>query len=46
MTDMLDLADRFGIEPVIERFRFAEINRALDAVRANRVRYRAVLTGS
>ena len=46
MTDMLDLADRFGIEPVIERFRFAEINRALGAVRNNRVRYRAVLTGS
>ncbi len=46
MTEMLDLADRFKIEPVIEKYRFSEVNRAFDAVRGNRVRYRAVLTGA
>jgi len=46
MTEMLELADRHGIEPVVERYRFDDVNRAMDAVRRNTVRYRAVLTGS
>jgi uncharacterized zinc-type alcohol dehydrogenase-like protein len=43
MTEMLGVADRFGIEPMIEVFPMAEVNRALDRVRANAVRFRAVL---
>lgn len=46
MNEMLATADRFGVAPVVERYRFSEVNRALAAVRSNAVRYRAVLSGS
>lgn len=43
MHEMLELADRTGVEPLVEIFRMADVNAALDRVRANEVRYRAVL---
>ncbi|MBD1937694.1 NAD(P)-dependent alcohol dehydrogenase [Microcoleus sp. FACHB-68] len=46
ITEMLDVADRFGIEPIIETFPLEQVNEAMDKVRSNKVRYRAVLTVS
>lgn len=43
MMEMLNLADRYHIQPKIESFPMAEANRALRALQANRIRYRAVL---
>ena len=43
MSQMLDIADRFGIAPVIETFALSDINTAMQKVRENKVRYRAVL---
>jgi uncharacterized zinc-type alcohol dehydrogenase-like protein len=40
---MLEVADRFGIKPVIEEFPLAECNQAIHKLRENRIRYRAVL---
>ena len=39
----LDIADRFGIVPQIETFPMAEANRAIQRLRENQIRYRAVL---
>ena len=44
MHEMLALADQYKIAPVVETFPFSHANEALDKVRANTVRYRAVLT--
>ncbi len=44
MTEMLHTAADFGIEPIVERFAMADVNTALQRVRSNAVRYRAVLT--
>lgn len=46
MTKMLEVADTFGIEPVIETFAFEDVNEALQKVKENTIRYRAVLTAS
>lgn len=43
IAEMLDVAERFGIRPVVEVFPLAEANAALKKVRDNTVRYRAVL---
>lgn len=43
ITQMLSLAERFGIQPVVETFSFTQINEALQRVRDNKLRYRAVL---
>lgn len=43
ITDMLHVADRFGVAPIIETFALADANAALAKVRENTVRYRAVL---
>jgi len=43
MTEMLDVADRFKVAPIIERFPFREANKAIERLRNNAVRYRAVL---
>jgi len=43
MTEMLTLADRHGIAPIVEVSPLEEVNAALDRLRANAVRYRAVL---
>jgi len=40
---MLRAADRFGVAPLVETFPLAQVNEALQRVRDNRVRYRAVL---
>ncbi len=43
ITEMLSIADRFGVRPMIETFPLEEVNRALQRVRDNTVRYRAVV---
>ncbi len=40
---MLADADRFEVEPIIETFPMANVNEAIQKVRANTIRYRAVL---
>ncbi len=44
ITDMLHVADRFGIAPIVETFPLADANAALQKVRDHTIRYRAVLT--
>lgn len=44
MLDMLQQADLHGIQPTIETFPFSRINDAIQKVRDNTIRYRAVLT--
>lgn len=44
ILEMLDIADRFGIQPIVETFPFDRIEEALQKVRDNTIRYRAVLT--
>lgn len=43
IRDMLRLAASHGVHPLIETFPLSEANRAVEKVRANAVRYRAVL---
>ncbi len=40
---MLEFAARSGVRPVVEAFKMADINKALDHVRAGKPRYRVVL---
>ncbi|MFH1998690.1 MAG: zinc-binding dehydrogenase, partial [Planctomycetota bacterium] len=44
ILQMLDAADRFGVEPIIEKFPLKDANKAIKKVRDNTIRYRAVLT--
>ena len=46
INQMLAIAQKFGIEPIIEVFAIAQANEAMQKVRDNQVRYRAVLTVS
>ena len=46
INEMLAIAQKFGIEPIIEVFAIAQTNEAMQKVRDNQVRYRAVLTVS
>ncbi len=43
IMDMLDAADRFGVAPIVETFPLSECNTAIEKVRTNTIRYRAVL---
>lgn len=43
IMEMLDVASRFGVSPRVEVFPMASVNQALERVRQNRVRFRAVL---
>lgn len=43
MRDTLDLAERFDIKPVVETFPLSHVNEAIDALRKNHVRFRAVV---
>ena len=43
LTEMLEVADRFNVAPIIESFPLAEVNKAIQKVRDNTVRFRAVL---
>jgi D-arabinose 1-dehydrogenase-like Zn-dependent alcohol dehydrogenase len=43
IVEMLSVADRFGIKPIIETFPLQQANKAMQKVRNNKVRYRAVL---
>jgi len=43
MNEMLELAARLGVRPIIELFPLAEANAAIAKIRANTIRYRAVL---
>ncbi len=44
IMEMLKIVDKFGIQPMIETFPLQKANEALQKVRDNKVRYRAVLT--
>ena len=44
--EMLSVSEKFGIEPIVEVFAIAQANEAIQKVRDNKVRYRAVLTVS
>lgn len=46
INDMLSVSEKFGIEPIVEVFAMTQANEALEKVRENKVRYRAVLTVS
>ncbi|MFB2838592.1 NAD(P)-dependent alcohol dehydrogenase [Floridanema evergladense] len=43
IVEMLSVADRFGIKPIIETFPLQQVNEAMQKVHDNKVRYRAVL---
>jgi uncharacterized zinc-type alcohol dehydrogenase-like protein len=43
IAEMLRVADRHHIEPIVESCPMDEVNRAIERLRANQVRYRAVL---
>ncbi len=44
IAEMLDFAARHGIKPVIETFKFEQVNEALEKLRSGGARYRIVLT--
>ena len=44
IREMLRVADTLGVRPQTELFPMSEVNAAFDKLRANKVRYRAVLT--
>ena len=46
INEMLAIAEKFEIEPMVEVFAIAQANEAMQKVRDNQVRYRAVLTVS
>ncbi|MEG3977096.1 NAD(P)-dependent alcohol dehydrogenase [Microcoleus sp. herbarium8] len=46
INEMLSVSEKFGIEPIVEVFAIAQANEAIQKVRDNKVRYRAVLTVS
>jgi alcohol/geraniol dehydrogenase (NADP+) len=43
IKSMLNTAAKKGVRPLIERHAMADVNTAIDRVRKNQVRYRAVL---
>jgi uncharacterized zinc-type alcohol dehydrogenase-like protein len=43
IVEMLDVAARYSVRPVVELFPMAEANAAIDRIRKNAVRHRAVL---
>jgi uncharacterized zinc-type alcohol dehydrogenase-like protein len=43
ILETLDIADRYGVTPMIETFPLAEANTAVAKVRDNSIRFRAVL---
>ena len=44
IATMLDFTARHGIKPVIETYRFDQVNEALDRLRSGKTRYRIVLS--
>ncbi len=44
ITEMLQIVEKFGIQPLVETFPLDQANDALQRVMDNKVRYRAVLT--
>ena len=43
ITEMLDIASKYDIKAIIEEFSLNNVNEALDKLRANKMRFRAVL---
>jgi len=43
ILEMLSVAEKYGIQPLVEVFPFEQANEAMQKVRDNKVRYRAVL---
>jgi D-arabinose 1-dehydrogenase-like Zn-dependent alcohol dehydrogenase len=46
MQEMLSVAEQFQIKPIVEVFPMEKVNEALQKVRENTIRYRAVLVNS
>ena len=44
IAQMLEFAARHGIKPVIETFKFDQVNEALARLRSGKARYRVVLS--
>ena len=44
MKEMLKIAAEKNIKPIIEKFSFKDVNKAISKVKSNKIRYRAVLT--
>ena len=40
---MLDFADQHGVKPVVEKFKFDQVNEAMDHLRSGKAKYRIVL---
>ncbi|MDX1961400.1 MAG: NAD(P)-dependent alcohol dehydrogenase [Leptospiraceae bacterium] len=43
IRDMLEISANHGIKPLIEKFSFQNANQAIEKVKSNKIRYRAVL---
>ena len=43
IAEMLDFANQHEVKPVIEKFKFAQINEAMEHLRSGKVKYRIVL---
>ncbi|AWL10681.1 putative cinnamyl alcohol dehydrogenase [Saliniradius amylolyticus] len=43
ITEMLDFSQRHGIKPMVQTYKFDQVNEALDQLRSGDVRYRLVL---
>jgi uncharacterized zinc-type alcohol dehydrogenase-like protein len=40
---MLDFANQHGVKPVIEKYKFDQVNEAMDHLRSGKAKYRVVL---
>ena len=43
ITEMLRIAERYNIRPIIEEFPLSDANKAIEKIKSNKIRYRAVL---
>ncbi|MBT6755427.1 MAG: hypothetical protein HOA86_05365 [Gammaproteobacteria bacterium] len=46
MKEMLKIAAEKNIKPIVEQFKFSDVNKAIKKVKENKIRYRAVLSRS
>ena len=43
INEMLRIAERYNIRPIIEEFPLSDANKAIEKIKNNKIRYRAVL---
>ena len=43
ITEMLHIANKYNIRPIVEKFSLANVNEAIKKVKNNNIRFRAVL---